>query len=495
MSKNFTDSRDGTVYPCVLMPDGKWWSAENLAWDGAGLDYDNNPANRTAYGRLYSLVEVTAGVLPVGTHLPSYADWLAMHSAAGDSILGAKDATVGWTTYNGDNSLGFYLRGSGWGQFRYGAQSFYNLRELFYTWANHPDYAEFYVYVYADGVAIHGANYHSTNAVDSYGLRFIVDSGNIPDPELADGITFTPRTIETPFRTESRNLRRFFVQGAPVFESELKFDVDHSEIEAMDSWIESVGLGTFSRSAFAIGNADTIFQVLEPPTRSFSHKGMTVSMSVTATQDTPAYLPYPINEGVLPVCCPFPLSGQGSLGSEAAQLTEATGGRSTAKAFTASRGDRLSFTYATDKDGLAHFISWWSAILKCGHRGFFASMPGRTCWYFEFTEQPTFSLQSDLGKVTIKIQGRPTTKEIAVTGGSTTISKTGSMNLTTNFSGTQRVVLVDTKNRLVDYALYSSGGFDNDLQLDLFGVPVGEYRWVIVSTMGMSRWFDMKVVN
>ena len=260
----------------------------------------------------------------------------------------------------------------------------------------------------------------------------------------------------------------------------------------MDSWLESVGLGTFSRSAFAIGNADTIFQVLEPPTRSFSHKGMTVSMSVTATQDVPAPLPAVIGTSV-PVVCPFPLSGQGSLGSEVQQLTEATGGRSTAKAFMAPRGERMTFTYATDKAGLAQFISWWSAYTKCGHRGFFASMPGRTAWYFEFVEQPKFTLKSDLGTVSLDIVGRSSSRKLVVTGGVPWISNGDTMTI----SIVSRFVLVDSKNVIVDPTLYSTANVSARFTTITFlAVPVGEYRWIVAADDGrVSKWNDITVAN
>lgn len=101
------DSRDGKVYNCVLMPDGKWWSAENLAWDGAGVFYDNNPANGPIYGKLYSWTEANANC-PPGTHLPSDAEWTALEVAipALDGTRLKADSAL-WLTNTGTDDYGF----------------------------------------------------------------------------------------------------------------------------------------------------------------------------------------------------------------------------------------------------------------------------------------------------------------------------------------------------------------------------------------------------
>lgn len=111
----FTDSRDGHVYTTVLMPDGQWWFAENAAWDGAGVDYNDDPANRTTYGRLYTFSE-TAAACPPGAFVPTSADWDALIAASGDpSDLGYRlKSTSLWTAGgNGTNALGFDARPSG----------------------------------------------------------------------------------------------------------------------------------------------------------------------------------------------------------------------------------------------------------------------------------------------------------------------------------------------------------------------------------------------
>lgn len=109
----FTDSRDGHVYTTVLMPDGKWWAAENLAWAGAGLDYDNDPANRAVYGRLYTHYQA-ATAIPVGTRMPTFDDFRNLISVCGEGVAGtALKSTDLWDYGAGTNLFGFDGRPGG----------------------------------------------------------------------------------------------------------------------------------------------------------------------------------------------------------------------------------------------------------------------------------------------------------------------------------------------------------------------------------------------
>ena len=105
----YTDTRDGRVYKTVLMPDGNWWAAENLAWDGLGVDYNNDPANRAIYGRLYTYSEASTGC-PPGTRLASQSEVIALIAACGgDTTAGRnlKAASSYWDTNTGTDIYGF----------------------------------------------------------------------------------------------------------------------------------------------------------------------------------------------------------------------------------------------------------------------------------------------------------------------------------------------------------------------------------------------------
>ena len=110
------DTRDGKIYNCVLMPDGKWWSAENLAWDGAGgLYYANNPAN-AFLGRLYPDPNTTGDVAPSGSHTPTIADWNALQTAIGNNNCNrTMRSNFGWYSIQGEDTYGFRVLGGGFG--------------------------------------------------------------------------------------------------------------------------------------------------------------------------------------------------------------------------------------------------------------------------------------------------------------------------------------------------------------------------------------------
>jgi len=98
----FTDERDGQVYRTVKMPDGKIWMAQNLNFETeeGSWWYDNDPANGSKYGRLYTWAAAKAAV-PKGWHLPSCAEWDNMCKAIGGMDVAGKKlkSTSGWNDY------------------------------------------------------------------------------------------------------------------------------------------------------------------------------------------------------------------------------------------------------------------------------------------------------------------------------------------------------------------------------------------------------------
>lgn len=127
---------DGNTYNTVVIG-AQEWMAENLkttkyrngsaipgnlsdtAWGsttvGAQADFNNNVANTAIYGKLYNWYAVadTAGLCPVGWHVPSDSEWTTLSTyLGGDAIAGGVMKEVGlthWSSPNTDanNSSGF----------------------------------------------------------------------------------------------------------------------------------------------------------------------------------------------------------------------------------------------------------------------------------------------------------------------------------------------------------------------------------------------------
>ena len=182
----YTDTRDGRVYKIVLMPDGKWWAAENLAWTGAGRDYDDNPANRAIYGRLYSFSDAPT-ICPPGSHLPSESEVNALISAVSTQVGKKLKATSGWDSHgNGTDAYGFDCRPGGAfsGYFRW-------IGDASEHWfGGSPDFGVFQMIYNSDDVGV-SVGWSDPDVLLS--IRFIVDSGNIPANPLQ---ILTPCTLQ-----------------------------------------------------------------------------------------------------------------------------------------------------------------------------------------------------------------------------------------------------------------------------------------------------------
>ncbi|MBR5413390.1 MAG: fibrobacter succinogenes major paralogous domain-containing protein [Fibrobacter sp.] len=182
-----TDSRDGQTYKTVKIG-SQTWMAENLNYaytdvpynfDGYTSDsiswcYDNDPANCTKYGRLYtwaaamdsvgswsangkgcgfygsicSPTGTVRGVCPEGWHLPTQTEWYTLFTAVGGSSTAGKmlKSTSGWNSSgNGTDAYSFsalpaggsYYNGSSggegnyanfWSSTEYGSYDAYNIR-------------------------------------------------------------------------------------------------------------------------------------------------------------------------------------------------------------------------------------------------------------------------------------------------------------------------------------------------------------------------------
>lgn len=180
------DARDGAIYNCVLMPDGKWWSAENLRWAGAGVAYNNDPALEAIYGRLYTWADAVAGC-PPGAHLPSDAEWTALESAipAPDGKRLKANSSL-WVTNTGTDDYGFAALPGG----RFASGAFNAASQVCCFWTStlggSNDNAWVRVLTHADAGVLRGTNYYRTG----YSVRFIVDVFNEPPAGYLFGAPF-----------------------------------------------------------------------------------------------------------------------------------------------------------------------------------------------------------------------------------------------------------------------------------------------------------------
>jgi len=110
-AETVTDSK-GNVYNTVVIA-GKTWTATNMKADITGsYIYDNNSANLSAYGRLYTWAAAKT-VCPSGWRLPTEQEFVSMSQIlGGNQVSGGKMKNAGttyWETPNtgGDNSSKF----------------------------------------------------------------------------------------------------------------------------------------------------------------------------------------------------------------------------------------------------------------------------------------------------------------------------------------------------------------------------------------------------
>jgi len=107
----FTDSRDGQVYKFKQIG-SQVWMVQNLNYviDTCSC-YNDDPANCTIYGRLYSWADAMASA-PAGWHLPSDEEWTTLTDYLGGSDVAGgpmKSAVTLWLSPNtgATNSSGF----------------------------------------------------------------------------------------------------------------------------------------------------------------------------------------------------------------------------------------------------------------------------------------------------------------------------------------------------------------------------------------------------
>ena len=179
---NFTDPRDGTVYPCVQMPDGKWWFTKNLSYASANSHvYNNDSSNEAIYGRLYPWDDL-ASACPPGCHIPTDDEWTALTTAIGEATAGTKlkASSALWSTNTGTDDYGFTVLPAG---YRYNDGTFHSLGSYAYFWSSSEYDASNAWYRYFDYGDANVTRYNS-NKTYGYSLRCIVDEVSVASPTV-----------------------------------------------------------------------------------------------------------------------------------------------------------------------------------------------------------------------------------------------------------------------------------------------------------------------
>ena len=109
----FTDARDGQVYPWVKIGT-QTWMARNLNYFTSASECATNlTLCATVYGRYYTQQDAITSC-PVGWHLPSFDDLIALTSFAGADAAKFKAANPLWTKNTGNNEFGFSAMPAGY---------------------------------------------------------------------------------------------------------------------------------------------------------------------------------------------------------------------------------------------------------------------------------------------------------------------------------------------------------------------------------------------
>ena len=106
---------DGKTYRTVVMPDGKTWTAENIAADSlGGVWYNDNKSIYEKYGKFYNPTEIEAISIP-GWHVATWDDWSGLKTVLNNDINKLKSTTDWEDGYPGTDDYGFTLLPCGQG--------------------------------------------------------------------------------------------------------------------------------------------------------------------------------------------------------------------------------------------------------------------------------------------------------------------------------------------------------------------------------------------
>lgn len=483
--KNFTDSRDGTVYPCVLMPDGKWWSAKNLAWAGSGRDYDDNPANRAVYGRYYEYSEALAAI-PAGCHFATRDDYNAMHLAStGYDYRGAtkmKKAGSIWNTPNGTDDFGFAAipAGAYGGGNQFGGASFYGLGTIC-SFLDSSDYQDAVTYynnddnIYFQGVF---------GPVAKYPIRFIVDTfpPDFPKENITSISNVSVKTANRAFESESGLVRTIGSQGKPVLNAKLTWDVLDDELTLFNGWFDPTQ--SWTHANFPLLGMDVTVQPAGMPSFVENETGTSISLDVaifpTAQTNVTAEFPTPVSFHYM--------GAKSGINYEEVQNVVSTSGRVSIREVTGSRGKQFKIAWMTTFGGAWQFFQWYIQHLHNGRKQFIGSICGKSGWLWKIATHPEFSIQADMVNISLTIIGRDARRALPVT-----IVVDGVNTLVHgNFANDARVFFAAPSNYSVEIPLTQNPTSKQiTLNKDFLNLLTrGNYRVLVVSEDYVSEWKD-----
>ena len=182
-----TDSRDGQVYPTILIGNQCWLQKNMNYQTGNSWCYENDPSNCSTYGRLYDW-ETAIGACSSGWHLPSDEEWKILEGTV-DSLYGVDDpewngtgyrgfdagkhlkSVTGWYSAKGDNSSGLTSLPGG-GRTPYG--NFYYLGNTAYFWSS-SEHSSSNAWFRALGDLSDAVHRGSVNKMEGFSARCLQD--------------------------------------------------------------------------------------------------------------------------------------------------------------------------------------------------------------------------------------------------------------------------------------------------------------------------------
>ena len=386
--KTFKDKRDGRIYNCVLMPDGKWWSAENLAWDGGEKRAPGNvEANVATHGWLY-LDTLASGYCPEGTHLPSTYNW----GIAGLTYAGLVSKTVS----GGLDTYGMNILMAGYSGSEFGTSAEFATSDNGWVYFN----------LSAQSVSA------GPGTGDYTSVRFIVDTFPVefPHKQITSVSNLQFQTANRQFKSESGSYHTLGSQGRPVLKGTLTYDLATSEEEALfDGWFSAED--PWDNDDFP-GIGSVTIQAVSIPNKTHTEKGISISLDVVIFPN-PNIGASPWSTGPVPVMTPY-AGVEAGFGSSMEQSLVTTSGRSTARKPTGDRGETFTISWTTTLYSALVFLEWYVHIAN-GRKQFLGSLCGKTAWLWKIVGSPNMAISVDMVKISMVINGRNVNRALPVT--------------------------------------------------------------------------------